>query len=136
MCCQISTESPNDAPSDNTTVPTITTAAIRLLVNSTMIMKIRHSEAIPAINMSYFTPSARSLNVAAVPPREMRASSSSVPLTASIAACLIGSTSASPSGDAGSLRCAMIIRTALPSGDRNIFMPRWKSGLSNTSGGR
>ena len=71
MCCQISTESPNDAPSDNTTVPTITTAAIRLLVNSTMIMKIRHSEAIPAINMSYFEPSARSLNVAAVPPREM-----------------------------------------------------------------
>lgn len=75
---------PKDPPRENTTLPTITIEAIRLRVNTTMIMKIRQSEAIPAISMSYGEPSARSLNVAAVPPSAIWASSSGMPLTASI----------------------------------------------------
>ena len=98
MYCQISTEIPNDAPSDSTTVPTITSAATRLRVISNMIRKIRQIDAMPAISRSYLEPSAMSLNVAAVPPREIFASSSGVPLTASIAAILIGSTRERPSG--------------------------------------
>ena len=124
MCCQISTDIPNDAPRESTTVPTITNAATRLLVISSMMRKIRQIDAIPAISRSYFEPSAMSLNVAAVPPREIFESSSGVPLTASMAATLIGSTRARPSGVTGSPRCAMIILTAFPSGEKKLFMPR------------
>ncbi|CKT29027.1 Uncharacterised protein [Mycobacterium tuberculosis] len=49
MCCQISTDSPNEAPSDNTTVPTMTAAATTLRVVISMMMKIRQSAEIPAI---------------------------------------------------------------------------------------
>ena len=49
MCCQISTDSPNEAPSDITTVPTMTAAATTLRVMISMMMKIRPSAAIPAI---------------------------------------------------------------------------------------
>ena len=52
MCCQISTDSPKDVPSDSATVPTMTAAATTLLVRISMMMKIRHSEASPAINRS------------------------------------------------------------------------------------
>ena len=52
MCCQSSTDSPNEAPSDNTTVPTITAAATTLRVMISMMMKIRHSAATPAISRS------------------------------------------------------------------------------------
>ena len=41
-----------------------------------------------------------------------------------------------PSGVAGSPSWEMMNRTAFPSGEMNIFMPRLKSGLSKTSGGR
>ncbi|CPU68015.1 Uncharacterised protein [Mycobacteroides abscessus] len=64
------------------------------------------------------------------------ASSSGVPLTASMAASLIGSICERPSGDVGSPRWEMIMRNVLPSGDRNILRPRLKSGLSKISGGR
>ena len=48
----MSTESPKDAPRESTTVPTITADATTLRVMISMMMKIRHSEAIPAINRS------------------------------------------------------------------------------------
>ncbi len=65
------------------------------------------------------------------------ASSSGVPLTRFIGSMLDRvDVRDAFRGSRVTLRCEMIIRTALPSGDRNIFMPRWKSGLSNTSGGR
>jgi hypothetical protein len=50
----MSTESPNDAPTDNTTVPTMTNAATRLRVMSSMMGKFRQIEAMPAISRSYF----------------------------------------------------------------------------------
>ncbi len=52
MYCQISTDRPNDVPSDSSTVPTITAAATTLRVMISMMMKIRHSDAIPAISRS------------------------------------------------------------------------------------
>src|SRR5258707_801745 len=55
--CQSSTESPNDAPSESATVPTITRAATKLRVMTSMMIKMRQSEAIPAIKRSYFAPS-------------------------------------------------------------------------------
>jgi len=67
--CQTSTESPKDAPNETATVPTMTRAAIRLRVMISMMMKIRHSDPIPAIHRSYFEPSIQSLKVAAVPAR-------------------------------------------------------------------
>jgi len=69
MYCQISTERPNDVPSDSSTVPTITAAATTARVSNSMMMKIRHSEAIPAISRSKFEPSDMSLYVDAVPAR-------------------------------------------------------------------
>ena len=67
MYCQSSTESPNDAPRDRATVPTMTREATRLRVIISMMMKIRHSAPIAAINRSYAAPSLKSLNVEAVP---------------------------------------------------------------------
>ena len=61
MYCQISTDSPNDVPSDNSTVPTMTAAATTARVINSMMMKIRHSEAIPAISRSKFEPCCMSL---------------------------------------------------------------------------
>ena len=61
MCCQISTDSPNDVPSDSSTVPTMTAAATTARVIISMMMKIRQSEAIPAISRSQFEPSCMSL---------------------------------------------------------------------------
>ena len=49
MCCQISTDSPNDAPSESSTVPTITAEATTLRVMINMMAKISASAAIPAI---------------------------------------------------------------------------------------
>ncbi|CDO09044.1 hypothetical protein BN977_03864 [Mycolicibacterium cosmeticum] len=69
MCCQISTDKPNDVPSESNTVPTITAAATTARVMISMMMKIRHSEAMPAIIRSYLDASAMSLKVAAVPAR-------------------------------------------------------------------
>ncbi|CDO08305.1 hypothetical protein BN977_03124 [Mycolicibacterium cosmeticum] len=51
-CCHSNTEIPNDAPSDTTTVPTITAAATTARVMISMMMKIRHSEAMPAMMRS------------------------------------------------------------------------------------
>ena len=52
MYCHSSTESPNEAPNDTATVPTITIAATRLRVMIIMINKIRLSEAIATISRS------------------------------------------------------------------------------------
>ena len=52
MCCQISTERPNEAPSEITTVPTMTADATTARVMISMMMKIRPSAAMPAINRS------------------------------------------------------------------------------------
>ena len=48
-CCQINTDSPNEAPSDSTTVPTITSAATTLRVTNIMISRIRLTAAITTI---------------------------------------------------------------------------------------
>ncbi len=61
ICCQMSTDSPNDVPSDNSTVPTMTAEAITARVSNSMMMKIKQSEAIPAISRSQLEPSAMSL---------------------------------------------------------------------------
>ena len=61
MCCHTSTDSPNDAPSDSATVPTMTRAATRLRVTNTMMSRIRLSAAMPAIIRSYLAPSLMSL---------------------------------------------------------------------------
>ncbi|PQM49553.1 hypothetical protein C1Y40_00227 [Mycobacterium talmoniae] len=45
----MSTEIPNEVPSDSSTVPTITAAATTLPVTTSMMMKIRHSDEIPAM---------------------------------------------------------------------------------------
>ena len=47
MSCQISTDSPNEAPSDSATVPTMTSAATRLRVMNIITSRIRLSAAIP-----------------------------------------------------------------------------------------
>ena len=52
MCCQSSTDSPNDAPSDSSTVPTITADATTARVITSMMMKISVTAAIPAISRS------------------------------------------------------------------------------------
>ena len=44
-CCQIRTDNPNEAPSDNTTVPTMTNAATTLRVTNIMISRIRLAAA-------------------------------------------------------------------------------------------
>jgi hypothetical protein len=49
MCCQTNTDSPNDAPKDNATVPTMTSAATMLRVMNIMISRMRLSEAMPAM---------------------------------------------------------------------------------------
>ena len=59
-----------------------------------------------------------------------------VPFKASCAAFAIGSMCEMPWVVAGSPSWVTIMRTALPSGGRNSFSPRLKSGLSKTSGGR
>ncbi|SKW69614.1 Uncharacterised protein [Mycobacteroides abscessus subsp. abscessus] len=104
MCCHTRTDRPNDAPSESATVPTMTKAATRLRVINNMMMKMRHSAATPAIRRSYFDPSTSSLTPAAVPANESLACSRGVPLRASSAAVLIGSTREMPSGVAGSPR--------------------------------
>src|SRR5271156_2601732 len=45
MYCQSNTESPNEAPSESSTVPTITTAATTLRVMISMMTKIRVAAA-------------------------------------------------------------------------------------------
>ena len=69
MYCHISTDSPNDVPSESSTVPTMTAAAITARVINNMMMKIKQSEAIPAISRSKFEPCCMSLYVDAVPAR-------------------------------------------------------------------
>ena len=65
--CQISTDSPNDAPNESATVPTMTSAATKLRVMMSMMMRIRQSAPTPAIKRSYLEPSRKSLKVDAVP---------------------------------------------------------------------
>ena len=48
-CCQTNTDRPNEAPNDNATVPTMTSAATRLRVMNIMISKIRLSDAMAAM---------------------------------------------------------------------------------------
>ena len=48
----MSTDRPNDAPRDNTTVPTMTADATTLRVMINMMMKISDTAAIPAISRS------------------------------------------------------------------------------------
>ncbi len=69
MYCHTRTDSPNEAPSDRATVPTMTSAAIRLRVMIIMISRMRLSAAKATIIRSYLAPSWMSLYVAAVPPR-------------------------------------------------------------------
>ena len=57
MYCHTRTDSPNDAPSDSATVPTMTSAATRLRVMNTMMSRMRLSAASAAIIRSYFAPS-------------------------------------------------------------------------------
>ncbi len=52
MYCHINTDSPNDAPNESATVPTMTNAATRLLVTIGMMTKKMHSEEMPAIKKS------------------------------------------------------------------------------------
>jgi hypothetical protein len=52
MYCQSSTDKPNDAANESVTVPTITSAATRLRVMISMMMKIMHSDEMPAIRKS------------------------------------------------------------------------------------
>ncbi|COW15287.1 Uncharacterised protein [Mycobacterium tuberculosis] len=59
-----------------------------------------------------------------------------MPLMASLAAVLILAMRAMPAWLIGSPSWLMMNRTACPSGERNCSRPRWKSGLSKTSGGR
>jgi len=65
--CQISTDSPNEAPREITTVATITAAATTERVMISMMMKISASAEIPATIRSYWEPSAMSLKVCALP---------------------------------------------------------------------
>ena len=67
--CQTSTESPKDAPRETNTVPTITKAATKLRVMISMMIRIKQSDATPAIKRSHFEPSTKSLVIAAVPVR-------------------------------------------------------------------
>ena len=67
--CQINTDRPKDAAIELLAVPTITSAATTLRVSSSMIMKISVNADTTAIIRSYFSPSAMSRKVAAVPPR-------------------------------------------------------------------
>ena len=57
MYCHTNTDNPKDAPKDSTTVPTMTSAATRLLVMKIMISRIRLSADSPAIIRSYVAPS-------------------------------------------------------------------------------
>ena len=57
MYCQTSTDSPNDAPSDSATVPTITNAATTLRVMNIMMSRIRLSAAIATMIRSQLAPS-------------------------------------------------------------------------------
>jgi hypothetical protein len=61
---------------------------------------------------------------------------SEVIFKASCAALRSESTRPMPATVAGSLSWVMNIRADLPSGDRNIFSPRSKSGFWKASGGR
>ena len=110
-------------------MPTITSEAIAALVMISMMMKIRHRAATPAMSRSYFDPSTSSLVAAAVPARKTVAFSSGVPLSASVAASCIGSTREIPVGVAGSTFWVMRKRAALPSGDMKIFLICWKAAL-------
>ena len=49
MYCHTNTDSPNEAPNDSATVPTMTSAATRLRVMNIMISRIRLSAAMPAM---------------------------------------------------------------------------------------
>ena len=69
MCCQNSTDSPKEAPSESATVPTMTAAATKARVMISMMMKMRQSEEMPAITRSHLAPSAKSLKTAPVPER-------------------------------------------------------------------
>ena len=57
MYCHTRIDRPNDAPSDSATVPTMTSAATRLLVMKTMISRIRLIPDSAAIIRSYVAPS-------------------------------------------------------------------------------
>ncbi len=48
-CCHTNTDRPIDAPNDNATVPTMTSAATMLRVMNIMISRIRLSDAMPAM---------------------------------------------------------------------------------------
>jgi hypothetical protein len=48
-CCQSRTDNPKDAPSESSTVPTITRAAMTARVMSSMTVKITQREATVAI---------------------------------------------------------------------------------------
>src|ERR1700743_1746516 len=57
MYCHTSTDSPSEAPRDSATVPTMTSAAIRLRVMIIMISRMRLSAANATISRSYLAPS-------------------------------------------------------------------------------
>ncbi|SKV57547.1 Uncharacterised protein [Mycobacteroides abscessus subsp. massiliense] len=52
MCCHTSTDSPNAAPSDSSTVPTMTSEATSARVMIIITAKISVTAAIPTINRS------------------------------------------------------------------------------------
>ncbi|SHX06838.1 Uncharacterised protein [Mycobacteroides abscessus subsp. abscessus] len=49
MCCQMSIDMPKAVPRDIATVPTMTSAAATARVSTSMMRKIKHTEAITAI---------------------------------------------------------------------------------------
>ena len=61
MSCHTSTESPNEAPKESSTVPTMVIAATRLRVMISMMIRIRLAADMPAIIRSYLEPSRMSL---------------------------------------------------------------------------
>lgn len=56
MCCHTSTEIPNAAPSESSTVPTMASEATNARVMIIITTKISVTEAIPTINRSYRAP--------------------------------------------------------------------------------
>ncbi|AUS49499.1 Uncharacterised protein [Mycobacterium tuberculosis] len=69
ICCQSSTDSPKEAPSESATVPTMTAAAIKARVMISMMIKMRQRDEIAAIRRSHWAPSEMSWKTAAVPAR-------------------------------------------------------------------
>ena len=110
-------------------------AATRLRVMISMMIKIRLAADISAIKRSYLDPVAHVLVDRGGATEPDLGTLHRRPFDRFLGRVLDRSTYEIPSGEAGSPSWEMMKRAACPSGDRNIFRPRLKSGLSKTSGG-